>query len=140
MHYELNRQGILLDTLRDTEVERMPSHMTLKGIGSKRHEVSEFTKVKMYLPGKNGKIASIDRDLHIVDNLSAKTLIGIFIMKPEDMIVNLKRDIMTIGACGDLEVLITVEPRGVFVWTTEHPVQPIHNSDTGHLKAVAEGT
>ena len=105
-------RGFLLDSLPDADVKRMPSPMTVKGIGSRRYKASEFTKVKLYLQGKNGKIALIDRELYIIDNLSAKALIGIDIIKPEDMVIDLAKDVMTIGACDNLEVAITAKTRG----------------------------
>lgn len=59
----------------------------------------------MYLPGKGGK-ALIERKLHIVDDLIAKALIGIDIIKPKGIILDPARDIMTVASCKNLEVPI----------------------------------
>ena len=49
----------------------MPTPMTVKGIRSKKHEASEYVRIKIYLPGKDGTVALIERELHVVDNLAA---------------------------------------------------------------------
>ena len=102
----------LRENLPDAEIKKMPTPMTVRGIGNRKHSASEYVKIKMYLPGKNGAIALIERELHIVDDLTAKALIGIDIMKPEGIVLDLKHDIMRIGACQNHEVPITVTTRG----------------------------
>ena len=94
------------------EIKKMPTPMTVRGIGSNKHEASEYVRIKMYLPGKNGMTALIEREFHVVDNLAAKALIGIDIMKPEGIVLDLQNDVMRIGACQDLEVPIVVASRG----------------------------
>ena len=126
----IDRQ-FLRQNLPTIAVKKMPTPMTVKGIGDRRHEASEYVKIDMYLPGKE-KRALIQRELHIVDNLSAKALIGIDIMKPEAMIINLSRDVMTIGACNDLEVPIVVENRGqrtqATVYSAKKMTIPAHSN------------
>ena len=59
-------------------------------------------KVKIYLSSStstsNRKLALIKRELYLVDNLSAKILIRINIIKPKSIILDLRRDIIIIEA------------------------------------------
>ena len=48
----------------------------------------------------------IQREIHVIDGLSAKTLIGIDIMKPEGIIIDLIMDIMTMGICQSFRIPI----------------------------------
>ena len=107
----LINRGFLLNSLPDTDIKRILSFITVKGIGSRRYKASEFIEIKLYLQGKNSKIALIDRELYIIDNLLAKALIEIDIIKPEDIIIDLARDIIIISACDNLEVVIIAETR-----------------------------
>ena len=104
----------LRDNHPAAEIKKMPTPMTVKGIGSKKHEASEYARIKMYLPSKNGSgtVALIEREFHVVDDLTAKALIGIDILKPEGIILDLQNDVMKIGSCRNLEVPIIVTPRG----------------------------
>ena len=56
--------------------------------------------------------AIIERKLYIVDDLLAKALIGIDIIKPEGIVVDLGNDVMRIGAYNNIEVPIIAIPRG----------------------------
>lgn len=102
----------LLENHPDAEINKISNPMTVKEIGSKRHEASEYVRIKMYLPSKKGAVALIERELHVIDNLTAKALIGIDIMKPEGIVLDLQNDVMSVGACQDLEIPIVVTARG----------------------------
>ena len=57
-------------------------------------------KVKIYLRSSNNrKFTLIKRELYLVDNLSTKILIRINIIKPKSITLDLRRDIIIIGAC-----------------------------------------
>ena len=95
-----------------TKIKKMSTSITVKGINSNKHEASEYIKIKMYLSGKNEMIALIEREFHVVDNLTAKALIGIDIMKSKEIVLDLQADVMRIGVCQDLEISIVVTSRG----------------------------
>ena len=67
----------------------MSTPTTVRGLGTNKHDASEFARISIYLPGTKGTVL-ITREVHIVDNLSANALIGIDIMKPEGMVLNLQ--------------------------------------------------
>jgi len=57
-------------------------------------------------------IAVIKREVHLVDNLAANLLIGVDILAPEAIEINMKNELMTLGNCEGITVLIRVTPRG----------------------------
>ena len=104
-------RAFLREVYPDAEIKRMSTLMTVKGIGSRKHNASEYVKLKMYLSDKNGT-AVIERELHIVDDLTVRALIDIDIMKPERIVVDLGNDFMKVGACQDIEVPIVAVAKG----------------------------
>ena len=135
----------LLETHPGISIKKMVTPMTLRGLGTNTHNASEYIKIKMYLPSKNGTVASIERDFHVVDDLTAKALIGIDIMKPEGIVLDLEKDAMKIGSCQNLEIPIVVTPRGsrtsATVYSSKRMTIPPHSnvavSVTGPGKALA---
>jgi len=56
--------------------------------------------------------AVIKREVYLVDNLAANLLIGIDILAPEAIEINIKNELMTLGNYKGIIVLIRVTPRG----------------------------
>lgn len=54
----------------------------------------------------------------VTHDLTAKALIGIDIMKPERMMVDLGNNVMKVGACDDIEVPIVAVARGASISAT----------------------
>ena len=73
--------------------------MIVKRISLNKYNTSEFMKVKIYLRSTNNRRSTlIKRELYLVDELSTKILIRINIIKPKLIIIDLRRDIIIIGA------------------------------------------
>ena len=94
------------------EIKKISTLITIKGINSNKHEASEYIRIKIYLFDKNGIIVLIEREFYIIDNLIAKALIGIDIIKSKEIILDLQIDVIRIDFYQDLEVLIVVASRG----------------------------
>ena len=77
--------------------------MIVKNIDVNMYNVNEYIRLQMYLSDKNG-IARIKREFYIVDDLTVKALIGIDIMKPEDMILDIKKNVIIIGLCKNIQI------------------------------------
>ena len=59
----------------------------------------------------------IKREIYIVNNLSAKVLIGIDIIKLESIILDISKNIMIINSYNSLEVLILIIIKGTYTNT-----------------------
>ena len=92
--------------------------MKVKGIGDRKQDTYKYIKLKMYLQSSNSNTALINREFYIISNLTAKVLIGIDIMKPKGIVIDLGTNIMKIGACKDLPIPINITSKGARVNTT----------------------
>ena len=89
------------------------SSIKVRGLGTKEHNISKYAIIPIYVPNADGsKVALIRREIHIVDDLSAKALIGIDIIKPEGIILNANKDLVTIGSCDSLQVPMSTVAKG----------------------------
>ena len=89
----------------------MPTLINIRGIGESRHDASKFAKLELYLPSYT-RTALIEREFYIVDDLAAKVLIGVDILKPKGIVIDLDKNIIIIRLYQDLEVLINVSSKG----------------------------
>ena len=122
------------------EIKRMPSPIKVRGIGTKEHDACEYAVIPMYIPGPDGKVALIRREIHIVDELSAKALIGIDIMKPEGIVLDTNKDLAIIGSCQSLQVPMSMAAKGprtnVSVVSKAKYAVPAHSFMTIPIKPV----
>jgi len=100
----------------DAAITQVPTPMTVTGIGNRKHDASHYAKVPMFIKGLDSegepRTAMIEREYHIVDNLTAKALIGIDVIKPESMDILLTENTVRIGSCGNLKVPVKVHKCG----------------------------
>ena len=98
----------LMEVCPKIVIKKTPTPITVKGIGANTHNAREYVRLKMYIPGKDGYgTALIHREFYVVDNLAAKALVGIDIIKPEGIILDVARNLMTISSCRNIQVPIT---------------------------------
>lgn len=102
----------------DTVVSKMTSPLKVRGVGSSKHETSEYITQDLYFPGTDAKgnevLACIRRELHIVDELRAKMLIGNDIIGLEGIVIDVANKEAYIGSC-KTKIKVTAHPRGEFV-------------------------
>ena len=99
-------------------ISKMATPLRVRGVGSSHHETSEYITQRIYLPATDddGKpiLACLHRELHIVDNLRAKMLIGNDIIGPEGIVIDVANKQARIGSC-KATAKVTAKPRGEFV-------------------------
>ena len=108
----------LLSILPEVKILKMASPLKVRGLGTSKHETSEYVTSPVYLPAvdKNTDkkiLACVRREVHIVDDLRAKMLIGNDILGPEKIVVDIARGKAYIGSC-DAFTTITAHQRGSF--------------------------
>ena len=86
----------------------MLTPIIVRGIGSRRYKASEYAILEIFLPDNIRRLGLIEREFYIVDDLSAKALVGVDILKPEDITINFARDIIVLGVYDNIVVPITV--------------------------------
>jgi hypothetical protein len=88
----------------------------IRGLGGKMTMSNEYAVLPVYFPGykpgsKVKALARVEKEIHIVDNLSCNALIGNDILKPEKMSIDLEMQQIRIGSCGGLTCPIRIVPR-----------------------------
>ena len=99
----------LLQQVPEMTVQRMASPIIVRGVGQGTHSCDEFARLDIYLQGS--PVALIHRDIHIVDGMKAKMLIGMDVIGPEKIILDIPQQMTIIGSCKSIKVPITVTPR-----------------------------
>jgi len=92
------------------------SPIEIRGLGGKMTMSTEFAVLPVYFPGhkpgsKTKALARVEKEFHIVENLSCNALIGNDILKPEKMSIDLEHQQIKIGSCGGLVCPVRIVPR-----------------------------
>ena len=85
----------LLKIYSNAKIKRISILIIVKNIENRKYNISEYIKLKIYLLDKN-EIVVIERKLHIVDNLIAKALIDINVIKLERIVIDLENNLIKI--------------------------------------------
>ena len=81
----------------------MSTFMIMRDIDVNMHNVNEYIKLQMYLFNKNN-IIKVKREFYIVDNLIVKALIDINIIKLEDIIFDIRKNVIIIDLYKDIQI------------------------------------
>lgn len=94
--------------LPNQAILRHDALVILRGIGKNRHTTNEYVIVVLFLygftPRGESTFIKITREFHIVNNLKANMLLGIDILKPERVVIDLPRKKLIFGSYDDTEV------------------------------------
>ena len=104
-------RAFLMEEAPAVRIQQMASPIPVRGISSTVHQCSEYAIVDLFLPGKDGRIAKITREVHLVDTLKAKLLIGVDILAPEGIVTDLPRRVAVINSCDKIEIELNLSPR-----------------------------
>ena len=78
-------------------IKRIPLPIKVYSISIKEYNIYEYIIILIYILGPNS-IVLIRREVYIIDDLSTKALIGIDIIKPKGIILDISKDLITIGS------------------------------------------
>ena len=88
----------------------------MRSLDIKKYNIYEYALIPIYITIKgekvNDKIVFLRREFYIIDNLSIKVLIGINIMKLEDIILDINRDLIIIDSYNFIKVSISIVVKG----------------------------
>ena len=80
----------LLEVFPSIIIKKMSTFIIVKDINVNMYDANEYIRLQMYLFNKNG-IVRVEKEFYIVDDFAIKALIDIDIMKPKDMILDIKK-------------------------------------------------
>ena len=104
-------------------ISKMAKPLRVRGFGSAIHKTSEYILHEIYFPGidESGErvLAYVCRELHLVDDLRAKMLIGNNIIGPEGIVIDVANKKAYVASCG-VTVRVSARLRGKFVKRRVH--------------------
>src|SRR5438045_2213511 len=94
----------------------MATPLRVRGLSAVTHTSTAYILLPMCFPGtcrsdKKKVLAMFTQEVHLVDNLQAKMLIGVDILGPEKIDLLLSQGVAHIGSC-NIDAEITARPKG----------------------------
>ena len=131
----------LLEQLPDVPICKMATSLRVKGIGSASHDTDEYITITFYLPGTkdNQKVLfSMTRELHLVNDLRAKMLIGNDIIGPEGIVLDIGQGHATIGNGVQIDIVARQrkERFRTPVQAKDHSIVSPHSSRVLPIRAI----
>ena len=96
-------QKFLLEVFLNIVIKKISTLIIMRDININMHNANEYVKLQMYLSDKND-IVKIKKEFYIVDNFAVKALIDIDIIKSKDIIFDIKKNVMIISLCKNIQI------------------------------------
>ena len=104
-------RSFLKEQIPKATIQRVNRPIGVRGIGSSRYTTDKFVVIDLFIKGiVDGKNATahLKREAHLVNNLKAKFLVGIDILAPERISLDLSNERMTIRSCKGLVAKVQI--------------------------------
>ena len=105
----------LLSAVSDVVIYKIDTPLSVRGIGSTKHQTDEYIIIPIYFPGTqdgNNKVLTyIRREIYLVNNLRAKILIGNDISVPKGFVIDITNKKANIGSYS-VDNIVNVYSRG----------------------------
>lgn len=85
--------------------------INVRGIENSKHSCQEYAFIDLYLPGiliNKSVVTHLTRDIHVVDDLRVKLLLGMNIMSSKRISTNVTKRLVTVDSCRDLLVKLSI--------------------------------
>ena len=88
-------------------IKKISTIMNIKDINNKKHNASEYIRLKLFFY-ESANIALIEREFHIVDNLTTIALIDINIIKSKRITLDFDNNVAIFECCDNTSIFIKV--------------------------------
>jgi hypothetical protein len=95
----------LMKILPQAEIHHVSASIRVRGIDIAVHNCFEYIVLKLFIPELK-EIAKLIRQTHVVNNLRAKFLMNMNILRSEEIIIDISRRKMILPLCENLKVVI----------------------------------
>ena len=106
----LINRNFLNEIVLDAVMKKMASPVSVRSIGPRKHLSVNYATINLYFPGNEHCTATIHQEVHVVDSLKAKMLIGINILGRKSFTINIGNKKATIGSCNNVVIPLEVAP------------------------------
>ena len=84
--------------------------LSVGGIGPRKHSLVDYATIDLYFHGNKCTTAAVHQEVHVIDGLMTKMLIGIDILSKKNLTINTGNKRATIGSCNNIVILLEVAP------------------------------
>ena len=104
-------RNFLLKEISEAVIRQMASSISVRGIGTINHNTHEYVLLDIYIPGIDRRIARIRREVHIVEELRANILVGVDIMGPEAITIDIGKKTAVIHSYNGIPIPLSITAR-----------------------------
>ena len=105
----------LLQVVPDIVIYKIDNLLSVRGIRSTKYQTDEYIITPLYFSstqdGNNKVLTYIRKEIHLVNNLRAKILIGNDIIAPEGFVINITNKKANIKSY-NIDIIVNVYSRG----------------------------
>ena len=84
--------------------------VSIRGVEPGKHSLVNYVTINLYFPGDKHCTVAVHQEVHVVNSLKAKMLIGIHILGNENLTINTRNKRATIGSCNNIVISLEVAP------------------------------
>ena len=100
-------------------MKKMALSVSVKGVGPGKDSSVDYATIDKYFPGTKRRTAAIHQEVHVVEGLKAKMLIGIDKLGRESFTINTENRRATIGSCDNIVIPLEVAPQEQMQFTQQ---------------------
>ena len=85
-------------------MKKTASPVSARGVRPRKHLLIDYATINLYFPGNKHCTAVVHQEVHVVDALKAKMLIGIDILGKKSFTIDTGNSRATIGSCNNIVI------------------------------------
>ena len=101
-------RGFLKEMAPDAVMKKMVFPVSVRGVGPGKHSSVNYTTIDIYFPGNKRRTTAIHQEVHMIDSLKAKMLIGMNIFGRKTVTIDTSNKQATIGSCNNIVIPLEV--------------------------------
>ena len=119
-------KDFLKEVVPNAVMKKMASPVSVKGVGPRKHSSVNYATIDLYFPGNKRCTAVVHQEVHVIDGLKPKMLIGIHILSREIFTIMTGNRRTTIKNSNNIVISLEVAPQEQMQFTQ----QILANKDT----------
>ena len=90
----------------DATIYSINIFIKIKRINLNEYNINEYVVLRLYFTGKNQRIAVIEKELYLIDDLRTNVLINTDIIDSEKIIINIYNAVAIIGVYNNIIIFL----------------------------------
>ena len=107
----LINKDFLKEVMPHIVIKKIVSSVSVKGVEPRKHSLVDYATINLYFPGNKCCTAAVHREVHMVNGLKAKMLIGIDILGRKNFTIDTGSKRTMIGSCDNIVLPLEVAPQ-----------------------------